>query len=150
MGPGRGKTALTRLDGEEAEDVGSEFFALLACETPDDLHRVVVLWPPERRTADTLLPMMLLGRSHAAGPSATLVTALLLLTDVRWRLAARDEQIEVGRWSGARPMATLAAGERCQVGPRDPSAAAMPLTICSAMSTTATASLSVMSGRSAG
>jgi len=44
-----------------------------------------VLSPPVRACADTVEPLALLKRHHDAEPSSSLTTALLLLSDRRWR-----------------------------------------------------------------
>jgi hypothetical protein len=67
------------------EDVGAEFFDLWAAETADDLRRVLVLFPPMRKSADAFEPYLLLAKHHENDPAGAAVTAMLMVTDVRWR-----------------------------------------------------------------
>jgi hypothetical protein len=67
------------------EDVGAEFFDLLTAETADDLRRILVSYPPQRRTADAFEPYLLLAKHHKNDPAGAAVTAMLMVTDVRWR-----------------------------------------------------------------
>lgn len=67
------------------EDVGAEFFDLWTAETADDLRRILVLYPPLRRTADAFEPFVLLSKHHENDPAGAAVTAMLMVTDVRWR-----------------------------------------------------------------
>ena len=66
-------------------DVGAEFFDLWTAETADDLRRILVLHPPVRRTADAFEPYQLLSKHHKLDPAGAAVTAMLMVTDVRWR-----------------------------------------------------------------
>ena len=66
------------------EGVGAEFFDLWTAETPDDLRRVLVLYPPMRASADAFEPYVLLSKHHKVDPSSTAVTAMLMVTDPRW------------------------------------------------------------------
>ncbi len=59
--------------------------ALWSTSTADELHRVVVLHQPIRTSADAHQLFALLQRHHETEPAASIVTALLLLTDRRWR-----------------------------------------------------------------
>lgn len=78
------------------EDVGEEFFDLWAAKTPDDLRRVLVLYPPVRRSSNAFEPYQLLSKHHRIDPSSSAVTAMLMVTDVRWRNGAGNlmRQIE--------------------------------------------------------
>jgi hypothetical protein len=67
------------------EDVGAEFFDLWTAETTDDLRRILVLYPPLRRTADALEPFVLLSKHHEKDPAGSPVTTMLMVTDIRWR-----------------------------------------------------------------
>ena len=62
-----------------------EFVELWSANGADDLHRVLVLHPIVRRSADAFEPYGLLVKHHEAEPDSSIVTALLLLTDPRWR-----------------------------------------------------------------
>jgi hypothetical protein len=63
----------------------SEFVGLSSANSADDLHRVLVLHPIVRCSADAFEPFRLLVKHHEAEPDSSIVTALLLLTDPRWR-----------------------------------------------------------------
>jgi hypothetical protein len=65
----------------------AELHAFVSVPTATDLHRVIVLHPSVRRSADTIVPMMLLKQHHGTEPEMTVQTAVLLLTDRRWSLA---------------------------------------------------------------
>ncbi|CAN5767547.1 hypothetical protein BH23ACT4_BH23ACT4_06610 [soil metagenome] len=52
------------------------------------LHRVLVLFQPIRSTFDAFEPMSLLRKHHETEPDASAKTAMLLLTDRRWKGAA--------------------------------------------------------------
>ncbi len=67
------------------EDVGAEFFDLWTAATSDDLRRVLVLHPPIRSSADAFEPYVLLVKHDKVDPASTAVTAMLMVTDVRWR-----------------------------------------------------------------
>jgi hypothetical protein len=69
----------------DPEDGLREVIDLWSAPTADDLHRVLVLHPPVRRSADAHEPLAILTRLHHMEPATTIVTAMLLLTDVRWR-----------------------------------------------------------------
>lgn len=69
-------------------DVGAEVFDLWAAETSDDLRRVLVMHPPVRKTADAFEPYVLLSKHHKIDPAGSTVTAMLMVTDVRWRSGA--------------------------------------------------------------
>lgn len=58
---------------------------LLSAGNADALHQLLVLHQPIRREADATVPMYLLGKHHETEPSTSVVTAMLLLTDRRWR-----------------------------------------------------------------
>jgi hypothetical protein len=67
------------------EDIGAEFFDLWTAATTDDLRRILVLYPPMRRTADAFEPFVLLSKHHEIDPAGSAVTAMLMVTDIRWR-----------------------------------------------------------------
>ncbi|MGQ0824677.1 MAG: hypothetical protein ACT4OX_06580 [Actinomycetota bacterium] len=69
----------------DPDDRLAEFSALWSAATPDELHRVLVLERPVRSSAEDFEPFALLQRHYETEPAATMVTALLLLTDRRWR-----------------------------------------------------------------
>ncbi len=62
-----------------------EVAELWAARTAGDLHRVLVLYPPIRRSADAHEPFALLAKHHEIEPASSAATAMLLLTDPRWR-----------------------------------------------------------------
>ena len=72
----------------DPEDGMREMFDLWSAETADALHRVLVLYPPIRATANTFEPMALLRHHHKTEPGTSPTTAMLLLTDRRWRSGA--------------------------------------------------------------
>lgn len=59
--------------------------SLWSAASADTLHRVLVLYPHVRESADALEPMALLEKHHATEPETSAATAVLLLTDRRWR-----------------------------------------------------------------
>lgn len=65
-----------------------ELFDLWSASTADALHRVLVLHQPVRGSADAHEPFALLQKHHKTEPAFSLTTALLLLTDRRWRNGA--------------------------------------------------------------
>ena len=69
----------------EVQDRSDEVNALWSAPTADALHRVLVLEPAYGRSADSLEPFALLRRHHEAEPETSVATAVLLLTDRRWR-----------------------------------------------------------------
>lgn len=69
----------------DRDDLGAEFFDLWTAETSDDLRRVLVLHSPMRSSADAFEPYALLSKHHKVDPSSTAVTAMLMVTDIRWR-----------------------------------------------------------------
>lgn len=72
----------------DAESGMAEVAALWSAPTADDLHRVLVLHAPVRHSSDVLEPLALLEKHHRNEPEHSAVTALLLLTDPRWRAGA--------------------------------------------------------------
>ncbi len=74
-----------RRPGVDPEDGLAELLALWDAPTAEDLHRVLVLHPPVRECADSYQPFWLLNKHHEAEPETSVVTAMLLLTDRRWR-----------------------------------------------------------------
>lgn len=74
--------------GEHPTDPGDhaqELVDLWSAPDANTLHRVLVLHPPAGRSADTFEPFGLLRRHHETEPATSFTTALLLLTDRRWR-----------------------------------------------------------------
>lgn len=71
-------------DSVDAQEGVVEVADLWRAETPDDLHRVLALYEPIRRSADSWEPFQLLVKHHVAGSEDSPVTAMLLLTDRRW------------------------------------------------------------------
>ena len=69
----------------DPEEGLGELISLWTAASADDLHRVLVLHPPVRESADTFEPMALLSKHHDAEPETSVTTATLLLTDRRWR-----------------------------------------------------------------
>jgi len=69
----------------DPEDGMGEVVELWSAETADDLHRILALYPPIRRSADAFEPFALLQKHHETEPSTSAVTAMLLVTDRRWR-----------------------------------------------------------------
>jgi hypothetical protein len=69
----------------DIDDGAREFFDLWSAANADSLHRVLVLHQPFRGSADAFEPFALLKRHHENEPELSFVTALLLLTDRRWR-----------------------------------------------------------------
>lgn len=69
----------------DPEDGLRELLALGRAPTADALHRVLVLTRPVRQSAETMEPLWLLRRIAETEPEEVLTTALLLLTDRRWR-----------------------------------------------------------------
>jgi hypothetical protein len=62
-----------------------ELAGLWLAETADDLHRVLALVPAVRATSDAYEPMDLLRTHHEREPASTMNTAVLVLTDRRWK-----------------------------------------------------------------
>lgn len=71
-------------DEVDPNDGLAEVADIWNAETADDLHRVLVLHPPMRGSADAFEPFQLLVKHHEAEPESSTVTAMLLLTDRRW------------------------------------------------------------------
>jgi hypothetical protein len=61
--------------------------SLLLADSADALHRVLVLHRPGWSRADATEPFRLLRKFHATEPQASMQTAVLLLTDRRWKNA---------------------------------------------------------------
>jgi hypothetical protein len=72
----------------DPQDGLQEMTDLWSAPTSDALHRILVLHPPVREMADAFEPYFLLSKHHEAEPEQTLATAVLLLTDARWRKGA--------------------------------------------------------------
>jgi hypothetical protein len=66
-----------------------ELLSLWSAENAGDLHRVLVLHPHVRESADAFESMALLNKHHATEPETSAETAVLLLTDPRWRGGVR-------------------------------------------------------------
>lgn len=66
-----------------------ESLSLWSAASADDLHRVLILHPHVRESADAFEPMALLNKHHATEPETSVETAVLLLTDRRWRCGLR-------------------------------------------------------------
>jgi len=62
-----------------------ELVSLWTAAGADALHRVLVLQPGGRNSADAFEPMGLFTKHHASEPGTSEATAMLLLTDQRWR-----------------------------------------------------------------
>lgn len=62
-----------------------ELVLLWTAASADALHRVLVLHPYARESADAFEPIALLTKHHATEPATSVATATLLLTDRRWR-----------------------------------------------------------------
>lgn len=60
-------------------------FALWFAGSADELHRMLVTGLPGHSIANHFEPSMLLAHHHETEPETTLTTALLLLTDIRWK-----------------------------------------------------------------
>lgn len=71
-------------DHTDIDPAFAEFADLWGADTADALHRVLVLHPLFRSTADAFEPFQLLTKHHEGEPETSTVTALLLLTDRRW------------------------------------------------------------------
>ncbi len=70
----------------DGEPVGvEEVLDLWSAKTADALHQVLVLYEPMRGTSDAFEPFELLAKHHETEPECSLDTALLLVTDRRWR-----------------------------------------------------------------
>lgn len=84
----------------DPQDGLAELSDLLSAETAADLHRVLVLYPPIRRSADAFEPFQLFVKHHETESDGSIVTAVLLLTDRRWgkgagQLVRRIEQADI-------------------------------------------------------
>lgn len=73
------------LHDDDSGDLSTEFFNLWTAETADDLHRVLALYQPIRSSSDWFEPYQLLTKHNKSEPHTSTVTAMLLLTDSRWR-----------------------------------------------------------------
>jgi len=62
-----------------------ELVSLWTAAGADALHRVLVLQPGGRSNADVFEPMALFTKHHASEPGTSEATAMLMLTDERWR-----------------------------------------------------------------
>ena len=69
----------------DPESCLGELVMLWTAASADALHRVLVLHPNARESADAFEPIALLRRHHATEPATSVATATLLLTDRRWR-----------------------------------------------------------------
>lgn len=68
----------------DPESLG-ELFSLWTAASADALHRVLVLQPDGRESADACEPIGLLTKHHESEPGTSVATATLLLTDRHWR-----------------------------------------------------------------
>ena len=75
---------MVRSSVDPEEGLG-EMISLWTAASADDLHRVLVLHPHVRESADAFEPMALLDKHHDTEPETSVTTATLLLTDRRWR-----------------------------------------------------------------
>jgi hypothetical protein len=71
--------------GLDVDLVQENFVLLLSAENADARCQLLVLRTPYRREADATVPMYLLEKHQETEPSTSVVTAMLLLTDRRWR-----------------------------------------------------------------
>ena len=69
----------------DSEACLDELVSLWTAANADALHRVLVLQPCSRESADAFEPVALLTKHHATEPGTSVATATLLLTDRRWR-----------------------------------------------------------------
>lgn len=69
----------------DSEACLGELVSLWTAASADALHRVLVLHPSGRESADAFEPLALLTRHHDTEPGTSVATATLLLTDRRWR-----------------------------------------------------------------
>jgi hypothetical protein len=80
----------------DPDDLAAELVELWSAPTAEELHRVLVLHPPFHRGANAFEPYQLLSKHHEIEPTGSVVTAMLLVTDPRWRDGAGNllRQIE--------------------------------------------------------
>lgn len=77
---------MSQIPPADPHDGLTELVELWSAPNADSLHRVLVLRSPMRRSsADAFEPFALLQKHHESEPELALTTALLLLTDRRWR-----------------------------------------------------------------
>ena len=69
----------------DPEDGGAEVADLWSAKTAKELHCVLVLHPSIRRSTNAFEPYLLFAKHHETEPATSVVTAMLLLTDRRWR-----------------------------------------------------------------
>ncbi len=81
--------------GEDGPEVGAgfggylnEMATLWGASTADELHKAMILHPTLRSSADSFEPEALFLKHHRDQSAGAMVSALLLLTDTRWRDAA--------------------------------------------------------------
>lgn len=61
---------------------------LLDAQDPEELHRVLVLYPPAAFEREPMLPVIYFRNVHERGADGAVVTAMLLATDPRFRTTA--------------------------------------------------------------
>ncbi|HZD22351.1 MAG TPA: hypothetical protein VE569_02965, partial [Acidimicrobiia bacterium] len=66
----------------------AEMASLWLAEDTEALHRALLLFRPIRSSSDAFEPMGLLRKHHQTEPDASAMTAMLLVTDRRWKGAA--------------------------------------------------------------
>jgi hypothetical protein len=69
----------------DPDDIAADVFELWSAETAKELRRVLVMHLPGRRSADAFEPFLLLSKHHEIDPAGSAETAMLLVTDPRWR-----------------------------------------------------------------
>jgi hypothetical protein len=86
LGIGRGETG--GMDDLEEWTPLHELAAFFGAASPHEFHRMLVTLPPvPGNTGDTFLPWCLFHKFHEGQPEAAATTAMLLVTDRRWRTA---------------------------------------------------------------
>ena len=86
LGIGRGETG--GMDDLEEWTPRHELATLFGAASPHEFHRMLVTLPAAPGdTGDTFVPWCLFHRFHEAQPEAAATTAMLLVTDRRWRTA---------------------------------------------------------------
>jgi len=80
---------MTQVDVEDGRDPLDDLVALHTADDAGELHRRLLCFPDwGGNKADAVEPWCLLHKFHADEPDGAAVTALLLLTDRRWRNAS--------------------------------------------------------------
>ena len=65
-----------------------DLLALMDATTPEDLHYVLVLGPIGAYEREVSMPLSYFRNAHAQEPARAVETAMLLVTDPRWRVTA--------------------------------------------------------------